>query len=740
MPQLAFANTFWESYDVLEKPVKAGVRKAMAKFQQLTIAELHADKGLHLESVNNARDPRMRTIRINDFWRGVVLAPDDGSDTFLLLSVVPHDGAYTWAAKRLYTVNTATRALEVRNVVALEQITPALEKAAEQAPTLLFAKHSDTVLRHLGVDDQVLRAVRTITDKAQLEAFGALLPEDQFEVLQYLAEGFTPDEVYRDVVAERRPAEVTPEPSESLAEAIANTRSRIMLVTRPDELAEILDKPFAAWRVFLHPSQRRVAYRVSYKGPAQVTGGPGTGKTVVALHRVKHLLSRSTDSRVLLTTYTNALAAALRENLGLLLDDEAQLARVEVTTVNAIANRTVRALAGWAPTPIGDVDERQVWRRVCRRLTLPWTEQFLAQEYRHVILGHDVRSRDDYRTVSRRGRGTALGPRQRDRVWDAVEMFSTELAAAGKLTHLQVCARAAQLLGDADLSAHGFDHVVVDEAQDLHPAQWRVLRAAVKPGPDDLFITGDPHQRIYDSRVSLSSLGISVAGRSSRLRINYRSTEEILIWSTKVLVGSRVDDLAGGGEDSLTGYRSLLHGKRPEAKGYPNSQAEVSALVTRVQEWLSQDVTPAEIAVCARFTTTLSAVRDGLTAAGIPSVWVRDHPSADVDGVRLATMHAMKGLEFRCVAVVGATARAVPFAKEITPPEVDQVQHDSDMLRERCLLFVASTRAREALYASWSGTPSPFLDFAASSSKRSSAAGPDDCPQIATSMRSDQTG
>ncbi|RQW89111.1 UvrD-helicase domain-containing protein [Micromonospora globispora] len=712
MPQLAFANSFWESYDVLEKPVKAGVRKAMAKFQQLTIADLHADKGLHLESVNNARDPRMRTIRINDFWRGVVLAPDDGSDTFLLLSVVPHDSAYTWAAKRLYTVNTATRALEVRNVVAIEQLTPALEKAAADAPTLLFARHSDTVLRDLGIDDQVLRAVRTIIDKPQLEAFGTLLPEDQFEVLQYLAEGFSPDEVYRDLVAERRPADATPEPSESLATAIANTTNRITLVTRPDELAEILDKPFAAWRVFLHPSQRRVAYRVSYKGPAQVTGGPGTGKTVVDLHRVKHLLSRSSDSRVLLTTYTNALAATLRENLALLLGDEEQLARVEVTTVNAFANRTVRTLAGRAPSPIGDADERQVWRRVCRRLNLPWTEQFLAQEFRHIVLAQGVRSREEYRAASRRGRGSALGARQRDQVWDAVEMFLAELSAAGTMTHLQVCARAAQLLDTADLAAHGFDHVVVDEAQDLHPAQWRVLRAAVTPGPDDLFITGDPHQRIYDSRVSLGALGISVAGRSSRLRINYRSTEEILSWSTGVLVGSRVEDLGGEGEDSLTGYRSLLHGKRPQAVGYPTPQAEVTALAKRVGEWLEQGVQPSEIAVCARFNTILSSVHDELTGAGIPAVRVRDQPGADVDGVRLATMHAMKGLEFRCVAVLGATAKAVPFAKEVTPSEVDQLQHESDMLRERCLLFVASTRAREALHVSWSGTPSPFLAFA----------------------------
>lgn len=157
MPQLAFANTFWESFDALEKQVKAGVRKAMAKFQKLTVAELHADKGLHLESVDKARDPRMRTIRINDFWRGVVLAPDDGSDTFLLLSVVPHDDAYTWAAKRLYTVNTATRALEVRNVVAIEQLTPALEKAANVAPALLFMRllgHGAAGTRHRRADPE----------------------------------------------------------------------------------------------------------------------------------------------------------------------------------------------------------------------------------------------------------------------------------------------------------------------------------------------------------------------------------------------------------------------------------------------------------------------------------------------------------------------------------------------------------------------------------------------------------
>jgi superfamily I DNA/RNA helicase len=459
--------------------------------------------------------------------------------------------------------------------------------------------------------------------------------------------------------------------------------------------------------VFLHPSQRRVAYRVSFNGSAQVTGGPGTGKTVVALHRVKHLLGRSTDSRVLLTTYTNALARALRDNLTLLLDNDDQLARVHITTVDAFANRVVRDHAGRSPSPITDTEERQIWRRVCRQRDLPWTEQFLAQEFRHVVLAQHVRNEDEYLAVERRGRGSSLRAEQRRQVWAVIEAFAAELRATGRMTHLQICAEAADVLDGSD--DHHFDHVVVDEAQDLHPAQWRVLRAAAKTGPDDLFITGDPHQRIYDSRVSLRAVGISVTGRSSRLRINYRSTAEILAWSTGVMDGSTIDELGGDGRDSLVGYRSLLHGGRPQTSAYPDEQAEVAALTELVCGWIEQGVPSSDIAVCSRFNLLLDKVFDQLKADGIPVVRVKDQPRADVEGVRLATMHSMKGLEFRCVAVIGVTAKAVPFAKEITPVDVDGQQHESDMLKERCLLFVACTRAREALAVSWSGTSSPFL-------------------------------
>jgi len=195
--------------------------------------------------------------------------------------------------------------------------------------------------------------------------------------------------------------------------------------------------------------------------------------------------------------------------------------------------------------------------------------------------------------------GMRLRPQQREQVWSAIEAFLAELCTAGTTTHLRICAEAAELLKAEESGAHWFDHVVVDEAQDLHPGQWRVLRAAVLTSPDDLFITGDPHQRIYDSRVSLRALGISVTGRSRRLRINYRSTAEILGWSTGVIDETPIDELSGDGSDSLIVYHSLLHGRRPEVAGYPTESDEVTALVERVHSWLGQGVFSRARSLCA---------------------------------------------------------------------------------------------------------------------------------------------
>ncbi|MGW7104007.1 UvrD-helicase domain-containing protein [Streptomyces sp. NPDC054838] len=705
MPHLAFDIAFCSQLPKLQGAVRKGVFDAWEKFERLTLDQLFKDPGLKLESLKNARDPHIRTIRIDRGTRGVVLAPDSG-DTYVLLRVLPHDEANAWAVKQKASINTVTRAVEIRDIAVLEELTPAYERIAPAAEQRLFARFSDGDLAALGIDGTTLRQARVLTSAEQLVAFAPFFPQDQREVLEYLAAGFTVEEVWRDVVAVNLAAADSTDPVNpaDYETAIRHTRTRIALVTGSDELRDILDKPFAAWRVFLHPSQHKVAYRASYSGPAQVTGGPGTGKTVVALHRVRHLLGHLRDGdRILLTTYTNALVAALRAGLAELVDDGTLRERVDIMTVDAFAGRVLST----SRRPLRADEEPARWQQAARAACFTGSSQFLAQEYKHVVLAQNLRTYEQYEAAERKGRGSALPVAARPPVWGAIEEFTARLASDGLRTYLGTCTEAADLL---ERTGPRYRHVVVDEAQDLHPAQWRILRAAAPVRPDDLFIAGDPHQRIYDSKVSLKAIGIKVAGRSAKMRKNYRSTHEILSWSTALLVGRPFAELEDDGRhDTLLGYRSALHGSGPETHAAGSPEAELAALVERVHGWLEDGIAPGDIGVSARFNRTCDQVTERLSAAGIPAQRLRADRSALADAVSVGTMHSFKGLEYRCVAVVGVHEGAVPFPKAVTPVDVDRLQHEADLLAERCLLFVACTRARDGLYVSWAGEPSPFL-------------------------------
>ncbi|MFD6420205.1 hypothetical protein ACFWEG_28310, partial [Streptomyces sp. NPDC060194] len=205
MPRLALSEDFLADLGALPRPVLKEVQDAVRQFRALSTQDLRSNKGLHLEKLEAARDPRVRTIRITKAYRGVLLAPDDGSDLFTLLRVAHHDVAIKWATKRRFTANNATRGLEVRNVEMIEQMPKffdAQEKAqagshpapdAGRKPDKLFAAFSDTVLRDLGVDEQVLELARRCTSISDLRLMAPpMLPADQYEVLEFLALGFPP--------------------------------------------------------------------------------------------------------------------------------------------------------------------------------------------------------------------------------------------------------------------------------------------------------------------------------------------------------------------------------------------------------------------------------------------------------------------------------------------------------------------------------------------------------------------
>jgi superfamily I DNA/RNA helicase len=191
--------------------------------------------------------------------------------------------------------------------------------------------------------------------------------------------------------------------------------------------------------------------------------------------------------------------------------------------------------------------------------------------------------------------------------------------------------------------------------------------------------------------------------------MNYRTTQEILAWAVPLLGAAPVTSLDGEA-DTLTGYRSPMHGRGPLIRGAATREEELANLTQRILTWLDSGIEPHAIGVAARSSSLAHLARDALKAAGIPTLALATQSTKNA--VRAGTMHGMKGLEFQAVAVIGVEQGGVPVPAALTSANEDALAHTQDLQRERCILFVACTRARDHLYISYAGQPSPFLPLA----------------------------
>ena len=693
---LAISQGFLDGFVALQPTVRSKVAELIRKFNDDSSAA-----GLHLERPEQRADDRARTLRVDRSYRAVVMAPED-SDTYVLVGVFPHDDAYEWCARHRFSVNHATGALEIERleaIVAAESVITVGSKGA------FFADRRDRDFEQLGIASRFLPLIYAIETEEQAATLADLLPPSQGAALTMLAAGYSVEEAWTELCA-GEPAVGIDETDVVAAVARPASGSMFYVVRDDADLVALLNQPMARWRVFLHPSQRRVALRQSYSGPARVMGGAGTGKTVVLLHRARFLAERETGSerRILVTTFTRNLATDLSRSLADLAGAQV-MDRVEVTTVDALAHRIVRENRGVQVNACRDVEELRLFEEAVRASGCHLVPEVVRQEWRQVILAQDLTTRDAYFTTPRLGRGVRVSRSDRAAIWKACEEAQRLLGS--RRTFLQLANEAARIL--AVIPSPPYNHILVDEAQDLHPAQWRLLRAAVRGGPDDLFIAGDTHQRIYGNRITLGSLGIDIRGRSARLTLNYRTTHEILRWALGILRGQAFDDLDDGSA-TLAGYRSTMHGPAPTVEGCATESAELAAMVRAVEAWLRNGLAPAEIGVCARTRGVCDRALDALERAGLPAAEIGgDTPRYHDSTIAVGTMHRMKGLEFRRVAILGVSEGLIPPENAVTPITVDPLEHARDLQRERCLLYVACSRARDDLRVSWSPSPSPLI-------------------------------
>jgi superfamily I DNA/RNA helicase len=694
--RIAITTNFLEAYTALQGSEQRLVKNAFAKFDDLR----HA--GGHIEKLGG-KNPNVKSLRVNQELRIILLAPESG-DLYVWHTVMHHDAAYDWAARHRFQANAATGAFEVVDFATLDAMQTNLA-AAPATPTAppVFAVVSDADLIRLGIDSDRLPLVRLVTTEEQVLSLVGALPPQQAEVLCMLFDGLSVEETWAAVAALAAPTSARDDlQAAALSPASAD---RVHLVEGPDEFEWILSQPFDKWRTFLHHSQRRLAYRSAYNGPVRVTGGAGTGKTVVALHRVKALLDNGHQGRVLFTTYNRNLASDIEQRLSQLVTPE-QMKQVDVINIDRLIMSIVRDHLGKAPAVLAEWDAKKLWETAVLEtgFTRPW--EFVAEEWDRVVAALGITSREQYLAAPRAGRGTRLNRAERIAVWQVIEAFGRAASHAGKYTFPQLSMEATTIMQAQ--AVRPYTAVVVDEAQDLHPATWRAVRELVSPGQNDLFIVGDAHQRIYGPKASLKRCGIDIVGRSHKLRINYRTTLQILRWSRALLSGMTVDDLDEGADD-MAGYTSLLQGAAPSLAGFRSSDDEIR----HITDWINQrrrgSDSYSSFCVVARTNDEVGRLLAGFGKAKLPAEELSATSQPTENAVHVGTMHRVKGLEYRYMVVAGVSAGVMP------PNFVSQRRHDSpeeyDRLIEieRSLLFVSSTRARDEVLVTWVGSPSPLL-------------------------------
>ncbi|AQS67005.1 UvrD-helicase domain-containing protein [Streptomyces pactum] len=705
---------------------------------------------------------RLWSARVNREWRALMIRL--GGDDWLLVSVKHRSHVHKNLDRLNYGINHITGAIEYVDLQVVEESVlrrgltppaapvpaptpvpapePARPKPSEEPEGLeepekpLFGAYTDEELADLGVAEPLIPIVRKLTTDDELLGLAEYAPRHTGEVLLRLRDGASYEEVMDEVTA---PVAVE-EPERNLDSAdwqAAVDRSQTVAITDDEFLQSILEEgDFGRWKIFLHPTQEKLVHR-RYSGPARVGGGPGTGKTIVALHRVCHLVRQLPPGHtkpVLFTTFNRNLAADLRSRL-LSLGGPDVLARVDIAHVDQLATRIVsEADPGNAKRRIDDTTALREWRDLLVEAgETRWSAEFLSDEWNQVILGQAVASRSDYFTVRRAGRGRSVTRAERVGIWQLAERFTQRLETKGLETHRQVAERAARLemtrkakidsrsreredrsgldnlhveAGSGARLRHRYRHIVVDEAQDLSAAHWKMLRAMAPSEADDMFLVGDTHQRIYDNQVTLGSLGVHIRGRSSRLTLSYRTTREILRDAIRVLGDADYDDLDGD-SDTLAGYRSVLHGPVPSLRGARSWDEEMDLVVQQLRAW--HDVPRESTAICVPTNDMVTQLAERLARHGItPTEITQDGPRGD-QGVHIGTMYRFKGLEYRCLVIAGVAEGLVPRASVDTWEHTDPSRHRRELHRARSLLFVAATRARDALAITWHGEPSRFL-------------------------------
>ena len=692
--KVAMSSDFLTAFSRLPRKIQGRVTEFVNKFQNNPMSP-----GIHYEKINSCIDKKICSVRVDDTYRGIVVRQQE-TGVYLLLWVDHHDEAYQWAANKRCEVNPQTGAIQVFDVQTIVEKIPVPERVP------LFSAATDDELLKLGVPEAQLGLVRSIVSNEDFYRAEPSMPHDVYEHLSWLVEGFPMNEVLELVLEEQNKTALGEDLSAALD--VPATLKSFVVIEGEVELRRIMAEPLEKWRVFLHPAQREIVHK-EFSGPARVLGSAGTGKTVVAMHRAKHLAAKCDGrQRILVTTFTANLTADIQENLKKICTEE-ELKKIEVTNLDAWVNRFMHE-SGFSARIAYDEEITSLWEQAIALAgnDLPYENSFYQEEWNRIVIAQEALTLEKYAQAARNGRGTKLDRRKRIKIWGVFDNYQN-LMKENKIRDINTAMYECTQLLQSDGKAPRYASVIVDEGQDFSNNAYRLIRAlAGEQHPNDILIVGDSHQRIYRNHPILSKCGINVIGRSSILKINYRTTEEIRKYAFGLLRGIRFDDLDQE-FDLGDKCQSLTHGEKPVFKNFKNANEEFNFILDEISKLKDNGVALTDICVVARTNKLIEDYIKLFKNAGIGYYEIKRNKTdiRSFDGLRVATMHRVKGLEFKYVFIVAVNNRILPLPSAIN--NSDPISKAESITSEKCLLYVAMTRAQKGVYITSYGTKSEFL-------------------------------
>jgi len=517
------------------------------------------------------------------------------------------------------------------------------------------------------------------------------LPQEAAEALLELATGGQP-----------QPPASLPSDTDPFSHPDAQRRFRVM--ANQEELQRALDYPWEKWTVFLHPAQQQIVER-DFNGPARISGSAGTGKTIVALHRAAFLARRHSQSRILLTTFSQALANSLQLKCDRLLGNDAdRRSRIQVQSIRGIAHHLYVQASG-TPNLVKPQQVKALLLNTAAQQGSTVTDAFLWGEWHDIVDAWQLRTWGEYRAVPRLGRKTRLGRKQRESLWAVFQQVQQSLAQENLLTWAGLFCRVTKHLATTD--TRPFDFVIVDEAQDLGITELQFIAALGTHRPDSLFFAGDLGQRIFQQPYSWKSLGVDIRGRSQTLTINYRTSHQIRAAADRLLP-TTIADVDGNVEERRHTV-SVFNGPTPDIELCSNKESEIQFVGAWIAARLSSGIQPDEIGIFVRTREQMDRAIASITASGANPTKLSSQMTPAQGCIAVSTMHLAKGLEFRAVAVMACDDEVMPLQERIEAIS-DEADLEEVYNTERHLLYVAATRARDCLLLTGVAPASEFLD------------------------------